>query len=156
MAIKMGFGVFTMIPMWWSIRPGQHFWCLPVSKTRFQRVARSFEVLQVPQKNSFMSRNVGEPSLGLGTMSQGDTKVPPGSTAGNQPHYHPSQLVSSLCYHPAWWYWRWPARETAVFPTWLGGSEAALPGELLYPRPGWVVAKLPCPVGRCLLHVAGW
>jgi hypothetical protein len=66
MAIKMGFGVFTMIPMWWSIRPGQHFWCLPVSETWFQRVARSFEVLQVTQKNSCMSGNIGEPSLALG------------------------------------------------------------------------------------------
>ncbi len=98
MAIIMGFGVFTMIPMLWSIRPGQHSWCLPVNKTWFQRVARSFEVLQVTQKNSRMSRNIG-----LGTMNQGDTKALPGSTAGNQPHYHPSQVVSSLCYHPACW-----------------------------------------------------
>ncbi len=45
--------------------------------------------------------NVGEPSLGLGTMSQGDTKVPPGSTAGNQPHYHPSQVVSKFMLSPS-------------------------------------------------------
>jgi hypothetical protein len=56
--IKIGFGDFTMIPMWLSIRPGQHLWCLPGSKTWFQWVARSFEVLQVPQKNSCMSRNL--------------------------------------------------------------------------------------------------
>jgi hypothetical protein len=103
MAIKMGFGVLTMIPMWWSTRPGQHFWCLPVSETWFQRVARSFEVLQVTQQNSCMSGRIGEPSLALGTMYKGDTKVLLGSTAGNQPDYHTSHVVSSLCYHPAWW-----------------------------------------------------
>jgi hypothetical protein len=47
-----------------------------------------------------MSRNIAEPSLGVGTMSQGDTAILPGSTAGDRPHYHPSEVVSSLCYHP--------------------------------------------------------
>jgi len=50
-----------------------------------------------------------------------------------------------------------PAKWLAVYATTqLSGSDGGLPGKLLYSPPGWVVARLPCPVGRCILRLAGW